>query len=116
MTLIALASKLTVKSSTDGIKADLKYLNDMLKLAKKLVSENDFVANIETQIKDLKSKRKELVKNFEKGAKNTYSNPEGDFYKCEIIWESEDYTEILYWVPYMEHFTLEKITDKSQIA
>lgn len=118
MTLIAFASKLVIKSNTDSIKADLACLKDMLKLAKNLVNESsvgEFVANIETQMKYLKAKRKELVKNFEKGAKMLYKNEEGDVYKCEVVFETEEYTEILFWIPYLEAISLKRIHDKSQI-
>jgi hypothetical protein len=119
MTLIGLASKLAIKSRIDSIKDDLKHLSDMLKLAKKLVSQMagaDFVADIQAEIKHLKATIKEVVKNFEGGAKLTYTNTEGDVYKCEMVWDCEEFTEILYWVPYMERFELRCITDKSQIV
>jgi hypothetical protein len=112
MTLIGLASRLAIKNRCEEIASDLKHLAEMKKLAKKCVSEMavyGFVENIETQIKYLKNKRKEIVKNFEKGAKLTYKNEEGDVYKCDIVFESATHTDILYWVPYLEEFRITKI-------
>ena len=116
MTLISLASKLAIKNRCEEIKTDIRIWTDMSKMAKKLVSEmaiKDIHSQIQVQVKYLKNKRKEIVKNFEKGAIFTYKNDEGDSYKCELVFETEAFVEVMYWVPYLEEFQLTKIATEN---